>query len=155
MKHTIRSGWLQLGTLLYWAVRPVLVLYLRRSRRTRIVLRVGDEILVTRTWMSDGRWSLPGGGLHRSEDPVNGAVRELREETGINILPSKLSYLKTETYRNDGLTFTAIYYACGSAEKPSIRMQRFEICDYAWLRPAEVKPLTCTPDVLSGFKHLS
>ncbi len=30
----------------------------------------------------DGRWTLPGGGLEHGEDPRDGALRELTEETG-------------------------------------------------------------------------
>ena len=31
---------------------------------------------------ADGRWTLPGGGLEHGEDPRDGALRELAEETG-------------------------------------------------------------------------
>ncbi len=32
---------------------------------------------------SDGRWTLPGGGLDHGQDPRDGALRELGEETGL------------------------------------------------------------------------
>jgi 8-oxo-dGTP diphosphatase len=34
------------------------------------------------TAADDGRWTLPGGGLEFGEDPRDGALRELAEETG-------------------------------------------------------------------------
>jgi 8-oxo-dGTP diphosphatase len=48
----------------------------------------GDAILLTRiapgaTASSDGMWTLPGGGIDFGEDPRDGAIRELEEETGL------------------------------------------------------------------------
>ncbi|WP_198653336.1 NUDIX hydrolase [Actinocorallia populi] len=42
-----------------------------------------DRILLARFIGGDiPRWTLPGGGLEHGEDPVDGALRELTEETG-------------------------------------------------------------------------
>lgn len=46
-----------------------------------------DRLLLCRiapgtTVADDGRWTLPGGGLDFGEDPRDGALRELAEETG-------------------------------------------------------------------------
>jgi 8-oxo-dGTP diphosphatase len=51
-------------------------------------LCVGDgRILLTRIakgyWSGAGEWTLPGGGLDFGEDPRDGALRELTEETGL------------------------------------------------------------------------
>ena len=35
------------------------------------------------TATSDGKWTLPGGGIEFGEDPRDGALRELQEETGL------------------------------------------------------------------------
>lgn len=37
-----------------------------------------------------GRWTLPGGGLHFGEDPLDGVVREVAEETGLDVVPGRL-----------------------------------------------------------------
>ena len=46
-----------------------------------------DRLLLCRiapgyTREDDGKWTLPGGGLEHGEDPRDGALRELTEETG-------------------------------------------------------------------------
>ena len=46
-----------------------------------------DRLLLCRiapgsTIVDDGNWTLPGGGLDHGEDPRDGALRELAEETG-------------------------------------------------------------------------
>jgi len=38
----------------------------------------------------EGKWTLPGGGLEFGEDPADAVVREVREETGLEIEPTKL-----------------------------------------------------------------
>ena len=44
----------------------------------------GDRILLVRlSGRASPLWTLPGGGLDHGEDPVDGALRELDEETGL------------------------------------------------------------------------
>lgn len=47
----------------------------------------GDEVLLTRLsrGVHAGRWTLPGGALDFGERPVDALVRELREETGLEV----------------------------------------------------------------------
>ena len=48
----------------------------------------GDRILLS-WWNGEGHsepaWSLPGGGVDLPETPAEGAVREVREETGLDV----------------------------------------------------------------------
>jgi ADP-ribose pyrophosphatase YjhB (NUDIX family) len=37
-----------------------------------------------------GLWTLPGGGLDFGEDPLDGVVREVAEETGLDVEPGEL-----------------------------------------------------------------
>jgi 8-oxo-dGTP diphosphatase len=47
------------------------------------VCRRDDTVLLARwTGPRGPEWTLPGGGLDHGEDPVDAAVREVREETG-------------------------------------------------------------------------
>ncbi|GAA4989525.1 NUDIX hydrolase [Kineococcus glutinatus] len=61
-------------------------------RRQRLaayaVVVAGERMLLTRLsprTPSPGRWTLPGGGVDHGEHPCDAAVREVREETGMDV----------------------------------------------------------------------
>ncbi|WP_164117871.1 NUDIX domain-containing protein [Sphingorhabdus sp. Alg239-R122] len=57
----------------------------------------GELLLIRHSYGKSHLYMLPGGGVHRGEDPENAAVRELREETGCTAHDVKLlgEYLDT------------------------------------------------------------
>ena len=48
----------------------------------------GDVLLVRKT--TDGTWAMPGGWVEVGESPVEAAVRETKEETGLTVEPIEL-----------------------------------------------------------------
>lgn len=64
--------------------RAARVILLDPSHRV-LLLRGHDSVETTRTW-----WFTVGGGLEPGEDARAGAVRELREETGLRMVPADL-----------------------------------------------------------------
>jgi acetyl-CoA carboxylase carboxyl transferase subunit beta len=52
-----------------------------------VVINERDEVLLIRRGRepAKGKWSLPGGSVQRSETPAQAALREVREETGLEV----------------------------------------------------------------------
>jgi ADP-ribose pyrophosphatase YjhB (NUDIX family) len=50
-----------------------------------------DRILLVREVADDHRWTLPGGWADVNESPAEAVAREVREEAGIEVRPSKLA----------------------------------------------------------------
>jgi ADP-ribose pyrophosphatase YjhB (NUDIX family) len=58
----------------------------RRVRGCRVLVFDGaGQVLLIRHSYGSARWTLPGGGFARGEDPAAAARREVREETGCTL----------------------------------------------------------------------
>ncbi|GAA1695585.1 NUDIX hydrolase [Kribbella yunnanensis] len=58
-----------------------------------VVLRRGDEVLMmlrANTGYMDGYWAVPAGHVEHGESAAEAAVREVREEVGVEIAPEDL-----------------------------------------------------------------
>jgi mutator protein MutT len=54
-----------------------------------VVINAQGEVLLHRR-SDNGRWSLPGGAIDPGEQPADAVVREVFEETGVQVLPIRL-----------------------------------------------------------------
>jgi 8-oxo-dGTP pyrophosphatase MutT (NUDIX family) len=139
--------WRVLGTASFWLSWPALRLYLHWTRRTRVLIVCGDEVLVLQKWLYVREWSLPGGGMHRSEDPLQGALREVREETGIELQPPQLSELLRERFYDKGLSFDCYYFVCRLSQKPALKLHSSEILAVQWMSIFEPITMNTNKDV--------
>lgn len=137
--------WPQLGKIVFWLSWPALWVYLRIGWRTRVLVVADGKLLMVKSWLGTNQWGLPGGGLHKNEDPTAGALRELREETGVKLKADQLKFLYKGKAQHHGLGFR---YWCYVAELPKsvpIHKQQLEITNVAW-RPI----VSLTEDSLTG-----
>jgi len=146
--------WTRLGRIAYWSVWPGSWLYLRGSRRARLLLICGDEVLLVNNWLGAGKWNLPGGGLHKGEDPKLGLLREVFEETGIRLGPAGLRLLAEEPYRIHGFRYNCSYYTAYVRSKPPTVRRWPEITDITWIPRNNASPQAHGPDVLRALELL-
>lgn len=68
-----------------------------------VVMRNEKEILLLKRSGShgEGQWSLPGGHLEFGESPIDAAIRELEEETGIWVGRPDVFVVESFPYSND------------------------------------------------------
>ncbi|MGW6919115.1 NUDIX hydrolase [Kitasatospora sp. NPDC054939] len=85
-----------------------------RSRVSAYGIAVAEgHILLTRLAESSpvfepGLWHLPGGGIDPGEQPVRALERELREETGLDVLGARLVDARTYTARRLGIAWSLV-----------------------------------------------
>jgi 8-oxo-dGTP pyrophosphatase MutT (NUDIX family) len=76
----------------------------------------GEVLLQQRS--DDGKWGLPGGALELGEEPADAAVREVWEETGLQVVPVRLVGIYGgqdgfHTYPSgDEMAFIAMLFVC-------------------------------------------
>lgn len=129
-----------------------MAVYLPRTTRTRLLIVCGGELLVTRTWISDGRWSLPGGGLHRGEEPTAGVLRETREEIGVSLQAYDIRLTSEGEYNGRGLRFKCYYFVVELLEKPQLKLRTLEISDSRWVTLGDIHAGAYGPDVIAAIQ---
>src|SRR5476649_663369 len=128
----MRRLWIVLGRISYVVAWPALYLYLKGSQRTRIVVKAGDKVLVVKDWLGDGKWKLPGGGVHKGEYILNSARRELFEETGIKVKIEQMESLGTVEAKGHGTTVMLHVFQLNLPRLVDVKKQKLEIIEADW-----------------------
>ncbi|MFC1663957.1 NUDIX hydrolase [Patescibacteria group bacterium] len=78
----------------------------------------------------EGTWTMPGGKMHFGEDLIEGAKREVLEETGIKVNDLEIISLSNDIVKN--AHFVTIGFLCTDFEGELKVMEPDEITEWRW-----------------------
>ncbi len=106
---------------------------------TYVVISNKGQILVLKR--DNGIWEFPGGGIEWGENPRETAIRETKEETGINVDELLFIGITSATYKKENKDKHSLYmvYLATSKEK-DVEISK-EHKEYRWLSISELKYL--------------
>lgn len=123
-----------IGHSLYRMGWPFFKRVLDGSRRVRVAITVGDEVLLVTNFIGRQRWTLPGGGVKKQETSLAAACRELREELGLDINSTELRLLESLPHTPEPkVTWQAEIIHLPLESHPQIK-KRFEILKLGWFK---------------------
>lgn len=135
-----------------WLVRRVAPTY---TVGAVVLLRASDtpgagRMLLVRQPSRLG-WSLPAGLLARGEAPIDGAVRELAEETGVRLRPTELrAAVPNAMVHHHGRWVDIVFEASVPAETTELRVDGSEIVAAQWHDLDDLPRLTTATARLLG-----
>lgn len=97
----------------------------------------GEWLVVKKTYSGlKGRWSLPAGFVQEAETVDVAAVREVKEETGIDCEVQGIIGFRTGVIREDISDNMAIFYCKPVRENDLLVIQEREILEAKWIHPS-------------------
>lgn len=142
---------------------PVVLKALRLSsrltgqKRARVViLNPQGELLLVWETIGAHRWSLPGGGIKRGEDPALAASRELYEELGLIVKPRALRQVAFLRNRDTNIGYDAYIFAItvNKNQLPIKPHNPIEIIEINWFKQ-DALPTKLSPLIRPSLEQLS
>lgn len=91
----------------------------------------------------DGTWSFPGGNLEPGETIIGCAVREVAEETGMEIVKPKIVTITEDFFLDKGLHYITVFVRADAADSRYPQLLEPKKCaSWRWFMPYDLpKPL--------------
>lgn len=102
---------------------------MRKPQWTKCILYSENEILLV-LQKNNKKWTLPGGGIEKSENPKNCVRREIKEELGVDLESIKKIGKWSTDYRGFD---EIIYYFKSEVNKNNIFINDDEINKFKWV----------------------
>ena len=103
-----------------------------------------------------GRWSIPGGTVESGETLEQALVREMAEETGLDVVPLQLlTVLDRIDREGDRVVFhyVIVDYLCRCLSPPAMARAGSDALEVRWVGAEELEPLNLTAKSLEVVKE--
>jgi 8-oxo-dGTP pyrophosphatase MutT (NUDIX family) len=77
-------------------------------------------------------WNLPAGKLEKGESPIQAALREVKEESGISLPHDEVHFLGVLYFITPGLNFEFHLFYSEVADKPNVTLAHDETIEGKW-----------------------
>jgi len=106
----------------------------------KAILEKDGKILISR-FPTDTKWDLPGGRVHRGEQPQVGLAREMAEELGVEVLVDRpfFAYMST-TESGEQRYFVAFAVTQKDLTQP-FTLQKEEVAEIQWISKDDIENL--------------
>jgi len=115
-----------------------------------VVLREDGAVLLVQRARppSVGSWTLPGGKVEENETPEQAIVREVLEETGLQVEVGPI--LETLVLEREGFSYRIVDFLCRGIGDPNAAD---DVSAARWVLPHKWPSLSLTPEVLRVIGH--
>ncbi len=116
-----------------------------------------DELLILKrapgTYL-EKLWDIPGGTLEDGEEPEKGAMREVLEETGLNLSNVTIFYCHSNIDKKKDKQFITLIFL-GKTDQKEIKIIPSEHCAYSWIKLDEIKKYETVDYLPACIKYLA
>lgn len=136
----------------YVLLLPLIRFFIQRTRRAYVLILCEGEILLIKNWLARQDWGLPGGGVHKKEEPRDAAVREVKEETGLDLRVS-LELMAQGRWKADRLGHEYLIFLARLPSKETITSRQFEIIAAEWVPLNRIVQYDISPDLVKVISN--
>jgi ADP-ribose pyrophosphatase YjhB (NUDIX family) len=112
---------------------------------------VGVVVVKSSRGFTKGMWNIPGGFIEYGEHPEEAAVREIKEETGLEISLGRLLGVYMERFESPYFMYGFMYEA--TADSKEVVLDPTEIEASAWMTADEAIRCTRNPFAVAAFRR--
>ena len=140
-----------LGRLIWPLQLPLMQRLICYTHRAYVVIIYDHQVLMTKNWLSDGKWALPGGGVGRRETVAEAVVREVDEELGLKLKSAFLKPLSSGKWRSHKLNFNYDLLSYKLERAVSFHPNKFEITTVSWVKLQDLNKDNTAAEILEGL----